>query len=354
MDRKLKYNGAWLTDIDDTLILSGERPSDDWISSLSDFIKVLKEYGILWVPMSGVAIVKLGDRILNRIKPELCSHVYYYGGDGSHKYYWDDLCNRWTDDILFSRLFSDAQSLMILGEIEFREALKQLKKVNSGEDFSVQERIDAAHLILKTRGYSAKECILDRLKEKLLENGFNPEKAETYFRGGSISWMMLGDVSADPYHEPNNLKLRTELIRISREWLTERGFLEDLGATGIWVPFPGARGIKFVLQGNNKERASRELLEWTGLKPEQILFSGNELFEGGNDNMIRNITGVTLLSVGEKEDPGEDVISGLINEKGVTLSGVDSNTWWMNFVITRLERGDSWNEILREMKGAIN
>ena len=81
-----KIQGAWMTDIDDTLVLSGEMPDAKRLKIISDFVNVLKKNGVLWVPMSGVAMVKLGPRILHRLPSESLSNIYYYGGDGSLKY----------------------------------------------------------------------------------------------------------------------------------------------------------------------------------------------------------------------------------------------------------------------------
>lgn len=42
--------GAWVTDIDDTLIESGVTPSDIWIEWLSEKIRILRDSGILLCP----------------------------------------------------------------------------------------------------------------------------------------------------------------------------------------------------------------------------------------------------------------------------------------------------------------
>jgi len=347
--KSITYQGAWLTDIDDTLVLSGEIPGKELLASLAEFIGILKEHGILWIPMSGVALVKLGPRILFHLPEALLSHVHYYGGDGSLKYYFCTDDGRWKEDDRFSRLFSDAQARMILGEEDFRSALEQEARLTGQDTAGIGPRMEQTLGFLKEKGYDPDDAVLDRLKRKLRDAGYDPSASETYFRGGSVSWMMLGDVAAEPYHKPEAAALRKELIRISRLWLQERDFLGDLGSLGIDVPFPGARGIKFVLKGNDKERAARDLLTWTGLEPEEILFAGNELFDGGNDNMLRKINGVTLLSVGDREDPGPGVIPGRRNRGGLTLEGVDANRWWMDWTWKRLESGTPWKEILREM-----
>lgn len=337
------FQGAWMTDIDDTLVLSGETPNDKKLSDISEFTEILKKHKILWIPMSGVSMVKLGPRILFRLPNDDFSNIHYYGGDGSLKYYYKQTTNQWVEDESFSQLFSDAQSYMILGERDFVESLKQL-------DLYSMEKVQETKKSLLRMGYDLSDCILDILKSRLLQAGHDPASAETYFRGGSVSWMMLGDVSADPYCERANLNLRMELLEISRMWLKKHKNLNDIGNRGISVPFPGARGIKFVLMGNDKERSARDLMRWTGLKSEQLLYAGNELYDGGNDNMLRNITGVTLLSVGDREDDGPFVVNGRLSKEVKELGGVYANLYWMGWVTEKLEKNVPWVKILEEMR----
>jgi len=345
-----KIVGAWMTDIDDTLVYSGEMPNTEKIDQLADFIRVLREHDILWVPMSGVAMVKLGPRILFRLPAEILDHVLYYGGDGSLKYMYDESVCSWEEDRSFSCLFSDAQAYMILGETEYRRSMSELAELSDASDAELEYRIKGIRDILGNKGYVNVPGILDLLKEELNANGVDPELSEAYFRGGSVSWMMLGDISADPYHSEVNIALRKKLIRISKEWLAEYNYLEDLGTSGINVPFPGARGIKFVLIGNDKERSARNLISSFGLKPQSIIFAGNELFDGGNDNMIRNIDDVHLLSVGDREDPGPGVIKGRVKQGDKLTSGVEANIFWMNFVMDKLQSGEEWLNVLKSIR----
>jgi hypothetical protein len=342
--------GAWMTDIDDTLIPSGIMPDDFDISRLADFIRVLKKHDILWVPMSGVAMVKLGPRILFRLPEDLLTHVLYYGGDGSLKYSFDSESGQWKENLRFSSLLSDSQTYMILGEKEMRSSLKQLHAISGDDDDCTEERITEAKKVLLSKGYKPSECILDLLKKELELEGINPDLSETYFRGGSVSWMMLGDISSEPYGEEKNLLLRKRLIDRSKAWLAENNHLEDLGPNGVSVPFPGARGIKFVLMGNDKEKSARDLMKKSGLAPEQFIFAGNELFQGGNDNMIRNIPGVTLLSVGDREDTGPDLIVGRVKTDRGLLEDVEANNWWIDWTVRQLNSGTSWASVLQNMK----
>ncbi len=348
----LKNNvvGAWMTDIDDTLVYSGEMPDENKINQLADFISALKKHHILWVPMSGVAMVKLGPRILFRLPSEVLDHVVYYGGDGSLKYAYDESSSSWKEDHSFSCLFSDAQTYMILGDTEYRSSISELDELNNVSDAALEQKIREIREFLEKKGFGSVPSILDLLKDELKKNGVDPDLSEAYFRGGSVSWMMLGDISADPYHSDVNIALRKKLIDISKKWLAEHNHLADLGSTGINVPFPGARGIKFVLIGNDKERSAREMISCFGLEPQHVIFAGNELFDGGNDNMIRNIEDVHLLSVGDREDPGPAVINGRIKQGLKLIAGVEANKHWMDYVVGKLQSGEGWKSILKGIR----
>jgi hypothetical protein len=99
------------------------------------------------------------------------------------------------------------------------------------------------------------------------------------------------------------------------------------------------RGIKLVLMGNDKGRAAEELHHVLGIPADHILFVGNELFDGGNDDTVRRVEDVVLLSVGEKEDPG--VINGGVQ--------VGANRHWMEWAVAQLEAGSAWPEILKQL-----
>ncbi len=335
------YKGAWLTDIDDTLIESGIVPDDEWINWLAGKIKILNKHKVVWVPMSGVALVKLGPRILYRLPEEICRGIYYYGGDGSELYYYDSGKKGWDSDKTFRKVFSDAQAVAVVGKKKYAEALSEQNNVSS-DDASIKERIEKAVKIMEENSIPKELCLLDLLKKRLASHGYDPEKSETYFRGGSVSWMMLGDISAEPYKTEKANKVRKELIAFSEELLYEYKGLESLGSTGIHIPFHGARGIKFVLKGNDKERGTRDLVDRMKISPDSIVFAGNELFDGGNDNMIRNVDGVCLLSVGEKTDFGKNVFYG--------GHGIEANRKWMDKICEQLESGVPWNSVLEQFK----
>ncbi len=336
------YDGAWMTDIDDTIVESGESPGDDWIEWLASKIRILKKHRIAWIPMSGVAIAKLGPRIIYRLPKDVLSHVLYYGGDGSQKYYYDTAAGSWKEDLSYRRVFTDAQTVAVIGTEEFVTFLttNPAGKLSSSD---AAARCDAALRKLDAGGFSSSAgSFLDEMKVILGQRGFDPAVSETYFRGGSVSWMMLGDTSVDPYKTDHAVKVRMELIAYAERRLEEEGHLKRFGNEGIIIPFHGSRGIKFVMRKNDKERGTRDLIEHSRIPASSILFAGNELFDGGNDNMIRNIEGVTLLSVGEHTDPGPDVVFGGI--------GIQANNSWMEHVCAALEAGTPWSEVLAHIR----
>ncbi|MDX9801374.1 MAG: hypothetical protein RBT69_08575 [Spirochaetia bacterium] len=330
-----RFTGAWMTDIDDTIIRSGEMPDEAWIKWISSKIEKLNRHNILWIPMSGVAIVKLGPRILYRLPDEILDSVLYYGGDGSQKYYYDSKSRKWAEDLEYKRVFTDEQTLAVIGKDEF------LKTVHDGERYekAASRLADGG---FKSGKFKSEDGILTTMKKMLSDAGYDPALSETYFRGGSVSWMMLGDISADPYKTEKAANVRKKLIEYAEKTLEEEGHLKRFGKEGINIPFHGARGIKFVMMGNDKERGTRDLVENEEIKAENIVFAGNELFAGGNDNMIRKVGGVTILSVGEKTDPGENVIA--------AGDGIDANNLWLDKICALLDKGEKWEDILADIR----
>ena len=334
-----RFKGAWLTDIDDTLLRSGELPTDAWIQSLGSFLKTLKQHAILWAPVSGVALEKMGPRLLYRLPETVLSHVIYFGGEGSTKHYFDAEQEQWTSEIDYQRNLSDAQTIALIGTKRLGNALQ-----NSTDS---AERIRIAENILLQHKFNAEHCLIDEMEAILAKAGFENGKSKTYFRGGAISWMMLGDISVKHYQAEKETQIREKINRYAHAWLKDKTYLNLLGNSGVLMPYPHAtRGIKFVLEGNEKARAAEDLIQTEGIPASSLLFVGNELYQGGNDNSVRKIKQATLLSVGVKNDPG--VIAG-----GV---GVQSTQNWMDWVENQLGQGKDWDSLLKQMpkKAVLN
>ena len=334
-----RFSGAWLTDIDDTLIRSGYFPDDDWIQSLAVFIRRLQSHNIVWVPVSGVAINKMGARLLFRLPKDVLSHVIYYGGEGGVKSYYDSAEDKWSSPESYQRNFSDVQALVVIGEQRFYSALKIQYAIDKRAD-NIEQRITAAKTILQETHYSDMPSLIDQMEDELAQAGYASSKPETYFRGGAISWMMFGDISVQNYKGEHETATRNAINLFIRNKLAELDYLHDIGDNGIHMPYLHAtRGIKLILMGNDKGRAADDLIEKEAISPDSLLFVGNELFDGGNDNPIRRVKGVTILSVGEKEDPG--VIDGGVQ--------VDANHYWMEALPGNLDAGKPWVEVLQEL-----
>lgn len=352
--RPLKIWGAWCTDIDDTVIPSGKLPTKDIMVSINNFIRALSSKKIAWIPMTGVSFEKIKPRLLDGIFPELREHVIFYGGDGSSKYLYNKKKEKWEKDISFERLLSDAQAIAIMGLNDFRKQLGIQLSMEKGvpadsEDIieEVHERITTAKFELEKNGFDPTRGIIDDLKDVLKTHGFDPNKSETYYRGGSISWMMLGDIDAADYAKPKARKLREELLTFVDEKLQSFDYLKKLSPskTRVIKPFPGARGIKFVLEGNSKERCIRDIIQTQGLLPEEIIFVGNEIFDGGNDSVVTNIKGIRLLSVGSKT--AEGVVYGGF--------GIDANKKWYDLISDTLtdippDGGQTWVNLLSNIQ----
>lgn len=333
------FAGAWLTDIDDTLIPSGKKPDDEWIAALADFVRVLKQNNILWAPVSGVAIAKMGDRLLYRLPEDVLSHVMYYGGEGSTKSRFNPENNSWFNEESFQRNFSDAQALALVGKERFIQAL-----AFSEHDDDIAVRIAEAEGMLEEKNF-AEPCLIDAMETELEAQGLDKGKAETYYRGGAISWMMLGDHSVEIYKGKKQTQIRLGVRDFAQEWLDNHNYLRKLGESGVKMPYKHAtRGIKMVLEGNDKGRAADDLIKSYGIPAQSILFMGNELFDGGNDNSVRRVAGVHLVSVGEVEDNG--VVDGGVQ--------VGANKYWMDGIVDGLNQGTPWNELLRNIPEKAN
>jgi 2-phosphoglycerate kinase len=336
--RVSRFNGAWVTDIDDTLLESGAHPGQEWIDAQVAFIRKLQTLNIVWVPMSGVAIEKAGPRLIYRFPKDVCSHVIYYGGDGSAKLSYDLKSEQWLEDQAFLRHFSDAQAMAIIGEKALAQALAARLECPPAHE-RVQNRLQEARAELASHRIEGQKGIIASLEARLAAEGFPTDAAVTYFRGGSVSWMMLGDISAAAYKTEKARRVRRELIAMAQERLKALNHLAQVGRAGIHVPFPGSRGIKFVLMGNDKERAMRDLLTTENIHPFNVLFMGNELQAGGNDACVKRIKGVTCISIGEQTGP--QAIDG--------GSGPQANKLWERFVMQAISRGLPWEAIIARL-----
>ncbi|MBN2467815.1 MAG: hypothetical protein JXD19_06650, partial [Deltaproteobacteria bacterium] len=348
--KPLKIWGAWCTDIDDTVIWSGQMPTKGQVAVINNFIRALAQKNVAWIPMSGVAFEKMKPRILDKILPELKKYVIYYGGDGSTKYVYDEEEGVWENDGDFERLLSPAQAIAIMGAETFRDQLsrhlaieRQMPSTSSSIVREVQQNIYAAQIILGKNRLDSTRGIIDDLKDVLRSHGFDPEKSQVYYRGGSVSWMMLGDIDADSYAQLKARTVRDELLALVDAKLERAEYLSRLSPskTKVIKPFPGARGIKFVLEGNDKERSMRDIIQTYRLLPEEIIFVGNELIDGGNDFVVTRIKGIKLLSLGKK------------TEAGIPFGGfgVDANQEWYKMLSAMLsdlplEGGEMWVRIL--------
>jgi len=351
-DLNNRFSGAWLTDIDDTLLRSGHYPDDVWIQSLADFIRRLKAHNIVWAPVSGVAINKMGARLLFRLPKDVLSHVVYYGGEGGVKSYYDAAHDKWHSPKDFQRNFSDMQALVLIGEQRFADALAIQYAIDKGgekklsceeianRDSEIQQRITSATTELRASRYCDIPCLVEQMEIELKNAGFDPGKAETYFRGGAISWMMFGDVSVKNYKGEKETSTRYDINQFIKNKLLEYDYLKDIGEDGVHMPYLHAtRGIKLVLMGNDKARAADDLVNKEAIDVSSLLFVGNELFEGGNDDPVRRVQRLTILSVGEKEDPG--VIDGGVQ--------VEANRQWMDALTEMLDNGSSWPIVLQSL-----
>lgn len=363
MPESLLVIGAWMTDIDDTLIDSGVTPDDNSVGRIGEFIERLAGSSVAWVGMSGVSLEKIRSRFFDRLPRRLLSNVIYYSGDGSQKFSYDDASGAWREDHRFARTFTDEQGVALLGEDRYRRALLDLGIENE----KAERRVSGALAGVRKTASNGVRPVLAVLEAELADAGFAPSDAALYYRGGSISWMIVGDRSAAAYRETRVAMARERLIERAREELDARNRLEELGPRVV-IPFPGARGIKLVLEENTKLRAANDFFRTTGVLPRRTVFCGNELYEGGNDNMLRAVKGLTLLSLGDRVDrTGPSVVDGRIGKRrrersrpeGEQPGGNYSRVYdgpramdsWMSWISARLRGGETWDEVVDGLRG---
>jgi hypothetical protein len=180
--RVSRFNGAWVTDIDDTLLESGAHPTQAWIEAQVAFIRKLQTLNIVWVPMSGVAIEKAGPRLIYRFPHDVRSHVIYYGGDGSAKLSYDLKSDQWLEDQSFKRHFSDAQAMAIIGEKALAQVMAARLECTLSHE-RVQTRLREAREELAAHRIEGQKGIIAALEARLAAEGFPPDAAVTYFHG---------------------------------------------------------------------------------------------------------------------------------------------------------------------------
>lgn len=151
-----------------------------------------------------------------------------------------------------------------------------------------------------------KEKIMSSLKDALSSTGFMP--SNTVYgdliedRGSQITFSALGQSA------PLNLKSAWDPDRSKRQKIA------DIIKTKIPefdVRIGGSTSIDITKRGINKAFGIRKLEDYLKLGPEQIVFVGDALFQGGNDFPAK-ATGVDCIQVAGPEETKKLIESWLI------------------------------------------
>jgi len=132
-------------------------------------------------------------------------------------HYFNTQQQQWLAEIKYQRNLTDAQSVALIGTKRLEHALQ-----NSTE---TKERIRNAKNILSRHKFNAEYSLIDRMEAILAKAGFDTGNSKTYFRGGAISWMMLGDISVKHYQAKKEKKIREKINRYAHAWLENKNYL---------------------------------------------------------------------------------------------------------------------------------
>lgn len=140
-----------------------------------------------------------------------------------------------------------------------------------------------------------KKRIIDHLKMAVTESGFKAEKIwgeQIEDRGSQITFSALGQQA------PLEVKKKFDPDFSKREKIK---FIMDKTLTDFSVKIGGATSIDITKKGIDKAYGIYKLHQILDIKIRKIIFIGDALFEGGNDNPATT-TGVTCIPV---KSPGE-------------------------------------------------
>lgn len=69
----------------------------------------------------------------------------------------------------------------------------------------------------------------------------------------------------------------------------------------VEIKIPGTTSIDVTMKGIDKGYGIEQMVEYLGIPVEQMIFSGDALYEGGNDEAVKR-TGIETVSVADPED----------------------------------------------------
>lgn len=166
------------------------------------------------------------------------------------------------------------------------------------EDFTEKERdkiLKALDNALEKSGYKVKKTYGPTIEDRGSQITLSPLGQEVVSQLGDKGLEIKE--SWDP-----DMKLRKEIVAIAEKDLPEFN-VKVAGLTSIDVTVPGV----------DKAYGMKKLMEYTGLKKEEILFMGDKIIPGGNDYAVEQM-GIDCISVRSWHDTSY-AIEGIISVK---------------------------------------
>ncbi|MDD5129369.1 MAG: HAD-IIB family hydrolase, partial [Candidatus Omnitrophica bacterium] len=179
-----------------------------------------------------------------------------------------------------------SQKYAVIDESGFKEDLNYRKGfVSDSQKEDVKEAIKAA-IIYKIQSPKTPEAIKTGLRE--LAEG--DDDGAVKFKDGMIE------------DRVTQLAFKCRLNMSQREYVAAhiRDELKKRGVRGLNVRASGETTVSIYRSGVSKATAISDLMESTGIFPEDIIYFGDEFNLDGNDRAVTSITGLNIVSVGPK------------------------------------------------------
>lgn len=236
-------------DQDDTINAGSKQPIDAEVGRL--FVELLGKYDIAVVTGTGWDIVKKVDvDALKGATSEKLTHYHILPTQGTQYWRFDSSKEDWVRQ--YANFFTDEQA-------------KKVSELLEGATRKLGYWVDLPD------------------GDEIVEN-----------RGSQITYSALGqwaEVAAKKAWDPDLVKRQEIVAEVKSE-------LDDMGLN---VTIGGSTSIDVTMPGIDKAYAVRKLMEANGFKPEECLFVGDMLEEGGNDYPVK-AAGIDTIAVKDCND----------------------------------------------------
>jgi hypothetical protein len=229
-------------DLDNTLVPSKTIMDDEMVGLFTELINKKKV-----AVMSGGSLEQFKKEFINSLPSTAnLSNLLLFPTDGAAFYKWSDSIKDW--------------------EKVYQETLTSEQK---------SKIISAFDEVLSSINFDR-----ENIKGKLIED---KDSAMTFSALGQDAELKIKEVW-DPEQ-----KKRKEIKSLLDPILTD-----------FEVRIAGTTSIDITKKGQDKSFGMKKMIEYTGIKVENIVYIGDSLFDGGNDSPVKS-TGVTTISVRNPE-----------------------------------------------------